>query len=75
MKFKFILLNVIIGTCGLKAQNMVSMSSIHPATDTAGADKKEMAIQYPALRQFGISFNSYGYSDFDAKINDQNFAH
>ncbi len=74
MKFKFILLHVIIGTCGLKAQNMVSISSIHPAADTTGTDKKELAMQYPALRQFGVSFNSYGYSDFNAKINDQNFA-
>ncbi|WP_309435138.1 hypothetical protein [Chryseobacterium sp.] len=50
------------------------MSSIHPAADTVGVSKKELAIRYPALRQFGVSVNSYGYNDFDAKFNDNNLA-
>jgi hypothetical protein len=53
---------------------MVSTSSIHPEADTLGAGKKELAIRYPGLRQFNISANSFGYSDFDAKLNDNNFA-
>ncbi|ASK28836.1 hypothetical protein CEY12_01360 [Chryseobacterium sp. T16E-39] len=68
MKFKFILLNLVICSIGARAQNMVSMSSIHPAADTAGIDKKELAIRYPSLRQFGISANNYGYSDLKVQL-------
>jgi hypothetical protein len=53
---------------------MVSMSSIHPAADTVGINKKELAIRYPSLRQFGISVNNYGYSDFEGKMNGNDFA-
>jgi len=74
MKLKVLLTGCILWSGCIQAQNMVSTSSIHPATDTIGISKKELAIRYPALRQFTISANSFGYSDFDAKLNDKDFA-
>jgi hypothetical protein len=74
MKLKVLLTGLILWSCCIQAQNMVSTSSIHPEADTVGISKKELAIRYPALRQFTISANSFGYSDFDAKLNDNNFA-
>lgn len=50
------------------------MSSIHPAADTIGVGKNERGIRYPALRQFGVTANNYGYSDFNARLNGANFA-
>jgi hypothetical protein len=32
-----------------------------------------MAIRYPGLRQFNVVTSSYGYGDFDAKLDDQPF--
>jgi len=75
MKLKVLFLYIILWSCGIQAQNMVSMSSVHPAADTTSAGKRELAIRYPALRQFGVSANSFGYSDFDSKLNDNDFAH
>ncbi|MFL5744217.1 MAG: hypothetical protein ACJ751_06100 [Niastella sp.] len=50
------------------------MNSVHPIADTASASKQELAIRYPALRQFNVVTYGYGYGNFDAKINDQDFA-
>ncbi|OQP39943.1 hypothetical protein A4H97_17145 [Niastella yeongjuensis] len=74
MKLKVLLAGFILWSCCIQAQNMVSTSSIHAEADTLGVSKKELAIRYPGLRQFNISANSFGYSDFDAKLNDKNFA-
>ena len=74
MKIKIFFLSIILSSCGLHAQNMVSMSSVHPAADTTSVGKRELAIRYPALRQFGITANSYSYSDFNSKLNDHDFA-
>lgn len=69
-----VLLALILCSFGVHAQNMVSMSSLHPETDTTGAEKKELAVRYPDLRQFGVSSTHFGYSDFDAKLDDNDFA-
>ncbi|WP_264537810.1 hypothetical protein [Flavobacterium sp. N1736] len=73
MKIKIILLSLIL-SCSIQAQNMISMSSLHPAADTTSASKKELAIRYPSLRQFNVAVNSFGYSDFTSKLDDANFA-
>ncbi|GEM_PF-427509 len=72
----FILIALILIGCSLdaKAQNMVSMASIHPVADTVGISKNELAIRYPALRRFGVSASFYGYSEFHAKVVDNTFA-
>lgn len=74
MKIKIILISLVLWSCSIQAQNMISMASIHPAADTTGAGKKELAIRYPSLRQFNVAVNSYGYSDFTSKLDDNNFA-
>ncbi len=74
MKLQTLLVGLILWSCSVHAQNMVSMSSIHPDADTISASKKELAIRYPDLRQFNITVDGFGYSDFDAKLNDNNFA-
>ncbi|WP_291142090.1 hypothetical protein [Flavobacterium sp. UBA7680] len=74
MKIKAFFIYTLLFSCVLQAQNMVSMSSVHPAADTTSAGKRELAIRYPALRQFGVSASSFGYSDFDSKLDDQDFA-
>jgi hypothetical protein len=53
---------------------MFSMCSVHPVTDATSAGKRELAIRYPALRQFGVFASSFVYSsDFHSKLDDQNF--
>jgi hypothetical protein len=74
MKIKIFLLSLILGSFSIQAQNMISMASVHPVADTIGGSKKELAIRYPGLRQFNVAVNSYGYSDFDAKLDDKDFA-
>lgn len=74
IKFQAFLIGLILWSCSIHAQNMVSMSSLHPEADTISASKKELAIRYPDLRRFGVSANHFGYSDFDAKLNDHDFA-
>ncbi|MFI2744520.1 hypothetical protein ACG2LH_17425 [Zhouia sp. PK063] len=74
MKFKLFLFGLIVCSYGLKAQNMVSTSSLHPEVDTLNANKKNLAIRYPDLRQFGVEINHYADSDFDAKLKDIDFA-
>lgn len=74
IKFQALILGFTLWSCGIHAQNMVSMSSLHPEADTLSASKKELAIRYPDLRQFGVSVNHFGYSDFDAKSDDIDFA-
>ncbi|AEV98119.1 hypothetical protein Niako_1756 [Niastella koreensis GR20-10] len=74
IKFQALLTGLTLWSCSMHAQNMVSMSSLHPEVDTISAGKKELAIRYPGLRQFCISVNHFGYSDFDAKSGDVDFA-
>jgi hypothetical protein len=74
IKFQAFLAGLMLLSCSLHAQNMISMSSLHPEADTINAGKKELAIRYPDLRQFGVSVNHFGYSNFDAKLNDHDFA-
>ena len=74
MKLKVLLTGLMLWCCCIQAQNMVSSSSIHPEADTIGISKKELAIRYPALRQFTVSANSFGYSNFDARLNDNDLA-
>jgi hypothetical protein len=50
------------------------MASLHPGTDTIGAGMKELAIRYPGLRKVSISYSGLGYSDFDVKLDDRDFA-
>jgi hypothetical protein len=72
MKFKLLVLSL-LGSYAALAQNMISMTSVHPVADTAGASKHQMAIRYPALRQFNVVTTSYRYADFDAELNDEPF--
>lgn len=74
MKIKIILLSLVLWSCSIQAQNMISMASIHPAADTTNAGKKELAIRYPSLRQFNVAVNTFGYSDFTSKLDGTNFA-
>lgn len=69
-----ILMLAMFCTCSIQAQNMASMSSIHPEADTTSASKKELAIRYPDLRQFSVTYNNFGFSDFDLKLDGQNIA-
>src|SRR5688572_26582148 len=73
MKTKLLLLSLMASYC-TRAQNMISMTSVHPVADTAGASKQELAIRYPGLRQFNVVTQLYGYGDYDAKINDRDLA-
>jgi hypothetical protein len=72
IKMKFLLLGL-TGSYSVMAQNMISMTSVHPIADTAGASKQELAMRYPGLRQFNVVTSIYGNADFDAKNNDQEF--
>lgn len=74
IKIQAFLIGLMLWSCSIHAQNMVSTSSLHPEADTIGISKKELAIRYSDLRQFNIAVNSFGYSDFNAKIDDNNFA-
>ncbi|WP_130735170.1 hypothetical protein [Flavobacterium sp. J27] len=74
MKLKLLFFGLILCSYGLQAQNMVSMSSIHPEADTLSAGKKELAIRYPDLRQFSVTVNDFGYGDFDASLDDNDVA-
>lgn len=74
VKTQVFLLCFLLLSYSIQAQNMISMSSLHPGADTISAGMKELAIRYPGLRQFSISFNSFGYSDFDVKSDDHDFA-
>lgn len=73
-KIQVLLLCFLSLSCAMQAQNMISMSSLHPVADTINAGIKELAIRYPGLRKFGVSFSGFGYSDFDAKLDDRDFA-
>ena len=68
-----LLLLGLLWTGSAMAQNMISMTSVHPTADTMEASKQELAIRYPILRQFNTVINSYSYGDFDAKNKDQRF--
>jgi len=72
-KIKLLVLGLLASCCAM-AQNMISMTSVHPIADTAVTSKEELAIRYPALRQFNVVTSAYDYGDFNAKINDRQFA-
>lgn len=74
MKLQAILSGLILGSCSVQAQNMVSVSSLHPVADTIGAGRQELAIRYPGLRQVAFTASGFGYSDFDARLHDDNFS-
>ncbi|MGS2741818.1 hypothetical protein [Sinomicrobium sp. M5D2P17] len=74
MKLQVLLFFIVLWSCSIRAQNMVSMASLHPETDTISVNKKELAIRYPDLRQFNVAVSSFDYSDFDAKSDDNRFA-
>ena len=74
MKIQVLFLCFLLLPCTMQAQNMISMSSLHPGADTISAGMKELAIRYPGLRKFGISVSGFGYSDFDVKLDDRDFA-
>ncbi|WP_149695609.1 hypothetical protein [Chitinophaga sp. CF418] len=74
MKKQVLLLCFLLLSCSIQAQNMISMSSLHPGADTISAGMKELTIRYPGLRKFTISLSSFGYSDFDVKLDDRDFA-
>lgn len=70
MRFKLILLSLLCSS-GAIAQNMISMTTVHPVADTTSAGKQELALRYPALRQFQVVATAYDYGHFDAQLNDQ----
>lgn len=73
MKTRLLLLSL-LASYSASAQNMISMTSVHPVADTAIAGKQEQAIRYPGLRQFNVVTNVYAYGNFDAKTNDRIFS-
>lgn len=60
-------------SAGTYAQNMFSMSSLHPA-DTLRSESHEQALRYPSLRQVSVTADLFGSGHFESKLNGKDFA-
>ncbi|HEY8919387.1 MAG TPA: hypothetical protein VIM87_23255, partial [Chitinophaga sp.] len=74
MKIKILLLCSIVGAARAQAQNMISMSSQHPAADTLPENGREQALRYPGLRRANVTTTIFGSGHFDSKLNGEHFA-
>ena len=72
MKYKILVAVLFLSSSGAHAQNMFSMSSIHPA-DTLRGEAQEQAIRYPALRQASVTVNIFGSNEFDSDLHGKAF--
>lgn len=70
---KLLVLSMCILPAGTQAQNMFSMSGLHPA-DTLGNETREQALRYPSLRQASVSIDLFGSSFFESQLNEKDFA-
>ncbi|MCQ6961134.1 hypothetical protein [Mucilaginibacter aquariorum] len=73
MKIKFIVIGMLFCSTGTYAQNMFSMSSLHPA-DTLRSESQEQALRYPSLRQASVTADLFGSGHFDSKLNGKDFS-
>jgi hypothetical protein len=73
MKIKLMVIGMLFCSAGTYAQNMFSMSSLHPA-DTLRTDSHEQALRYPSLRQTSVTADVFGSGHFDSKLNGKDFA-
>lgn len=60
-------------SAGTYAQNMFSMSSLHPA-DTLRSNADEQALRYPSLRQASVTADIFGSGHFDSKLDGKDLA-
>lgn len=73
MKIYILMAGMLLCNAGAYAQNMFSMSSLHPA-DTLRSEAEEQAIRYPSLRQASVTVDLFGSGHFDSKFNGKAFA-
>jgi hypothetical protein len=73
MKINLIVTGLLFCSTGTYAQNMFSMSSLHPA-DTLRSESHEQALRYPSLRQASVTIDLFSSGHFESKLNDKDFA-
>lgn len=73
MKINVIVICLLFCSAGSYAQNMFSMSSLHPA-DTLRSESQEQALRYPSLRQASVTIDFFGEGHFESKLNDKDFS-
>jgi hypothetical protein len=73
MKINFLVIGILFCSTGSYAQNMFSMSSLHPA-DTLRSESHEQALRYPSLRQVSVTADLFGSGHFESKLNGKDFA-
>lgn len=73
MKINFLVIGMLFCSADTYAQNMFSMSSLHPA-DTLRSESQEQALRYPSLRQASVTVNLFGSGRFDSKLNGKDFS-
>ncbi|CAM3982963.1 hypothetical protein SAMN06265348_104383 [Pedobacter westerhofensis] len=70
MKINILIVGMLLFSIGTYAQNMFSMSSIHPA-DTLKKESREQAIRFNTLRRASVTADIFGSGHFDSKLNDE----
>jgi hypothetical protein len=73
MKINLLMTGMLFCSAGTYAQNMFSMSSLHPA-DTLRSESQEQAIRYPSLRQASVTVDLFGSGPFDSKLNEKDLS-
>lgn len=73
MKINFLVIGMLFCSAGTYAQNMFSMSSLHPA-DTLRSESHEQALRYPSLRQVSVTADLFGSGHFESKLNGKDLA-
>lgn len=73
MKTNILVIGMLLCSFGTYAQNMFSMSSLHPA-DTLRSESHEQALRYPSLRQASVTADLFGSGHFDSKLNGENLS-
>lgn len=73
MKINLLVIGMLFCSAGTYAQNMFSMSSLHPA-DTLRSEFQEQAIRYPSLRRASVTADLFGSGHFDSELNGKDFS-
>jgi hypothetical protein len=73
MKINLVVIGMLFCSTGTYAQNMFSMSSLHPA-DTLRTESHEQALRYPSLRQASVTTDIFGSGHFESKLNGKDFS-
>lgn len=68
MRIQIMVIGMLFCSAGSYAQNMFSISSLHPA-DTLGNEVRKQAIRYPALRQVSVTTDIFGKGHFNVRSN------